>query len=483
MMHYGMRVSSLLLAFAAWLSGGPACWAGDAANYAVVVSRATYDREAWADVVSTLVDKHAADVLVYDQGVMDVLPQLQQRHPRYTCFVARYEEATRQMVADVHALVRQYDDDPYADTFWGILTGYDAAGALRIAGHDTPLTVRKVASGTDIALEMCQEGICYDELVEHKMVQKQAGGEAEQTQGPGDTTAALVACLNDYKADLFVTSGHATERDWMIGFRYRNGSFRSQAGQMTGVDTKGVRHPVHSPNPKVYLPIGNCLMGHIDGPDAMALAWMNCAGVHQMIGYTVPTWYGYMGWGCLDYFVEQPGRYTFAEAFLANHHALVHRLSRYFPEQAEQQGMPGQVMRPSSVGQAAKDAGLTSSDAAGLLFDRDVVAFYGDPQWSARMADGPLAWGQELERDGDVYRLTITPERGESTFAPINTNGSQRGGRPIIQFFERRLSGAEVLEGQELAPVITDDFILIPNPQTCDPTRRYVVRFRAEEID
>ncbi len=75
-------------------------------------------------------------------------------------------------------------------------------------------------------------------------------------------------------------------------------------------------------------------MGHIDGPDAMALAFMNSAGVRQMMGYTVPTWYGYGGWGCLDYFVEQPGRYTFVEAFFANQHALIDRLETNFPDLA-----------------------------------------------------------------------------------------------------------------------------------------------------
>ncbi len=40
-----------------------------------------------------------------------------------------------------------------------------------------------------------------------------------------------------------------------------------------------LRIPIHSDNPKAYLAVGNCLMGHIDGPDAMALAWMNNAGV------------------------------------------------------------------------------------------------------------------------------------------------------------------------------------------------------------
>ena len=84
---------------------------------------------------------------------------------------------------------------------------------------------------------------------------------------------------------------------------------------MYGEDTRRQRIDVDSPNAKVYLPIGNCLMGHIDGPDAMALAWMNDVGVKQMIGYTVPTWFGYAGWGMLDYFVEQPGRYSLTEAF------------------------------------------------------------------------------------------------------------------------------------------------------------------------
>jgi hypothetical protein len=55
------------------------------------------------------------------------------------------------------------------------------------------------------------------------------------------------------------------------------------------------------------------------------------AAVRQMAGYVLPTWYGYQGWGLLDYFVEQPGRFTLTEAFHANHHALVHRLMTYFP--------------------------------------------------------------------------------------------------------------------------------------------------------
>jgi hypothetical protein len=424
--------------------------------YVVVVSQSTHDQLDWKPVVEALVKKYDAKVIVYENVVTESLVELQERFPRYTCFVAKPTEATRQLVADVHRLTRQLDDDPYTDTRWGILTGYDAANAMAIAQHAEPLVVRKVASGTEFALQCCEQGLWYDELVKNKMVRKQPGGRIERLQGPDDTTAALVDTLNEYQPDLFITSGHATERDWQIGFRYRNGQFRCANGRLYGLDTQGQKHPINSPNPKVYLPVGNCLMGHIKDRDAMALAWMNSGGVKQMLGYTVTTWYGYGGWGCLDYFVEQPGRYTLSEAFLANHHALVHRL-----------------------GDPATDAG----DQRGLAHDRDVVAFYGDPAWEARMAPGKPAYEQTLATNDGLYTFEIRPHLGDKSFAPVNTNGSQRGGRPFVHLLDRRIKEVQIVEGSDWKPVITDDFILVPRPKRCDPSRTYRVVFRAERIE
>ncbi len=419
-------------------------------SYVVVVARQTREQPEWQAVVDALVARHAATVLVYDQQPEECLPELQRRHPRYTCFVAPHEEVTRAFVAQVHQLTRQYDDDPYTDTFWGILTGWNAEGALRIAQHDEPLTVRKVASGTEFAMEKVVEGVWYCELVQNRMYRKEPGQTPQRQEAPDDTTRALVDTLNAYRADLFITSGHATERDWQIGFRYRNGSFRSSQGQLFGLDTRGERHPIDSPNPKVYLAVGNCLMGHIDGPDAMALAWLESAGVKQMVGYTVLTWFGFGGWGCLDYFLEQPGRYTLTEAFFANQHALIYNLEH-------------EIGNPR-----------------GLEFDKNAVAFYGDPAWVARMAEGELHYEQQLDIADGVYTLTITPNRGEASFQPVNTNGSQRGWRPLVQFLPHRIGQVELLAGEELQPVITDDFILIPNPRDCDPDREYRVVFQAE---
>jgi zinc protease len=275
--------------------------------------------------------------------------------------------------------------------------------------------------------------------------------------GPADSTAEIVAGLNEYAADLFITSGHATEHDWQLGYRYKNGQFRCKDGQIFGRDTGGKILPVQSEHPRVYLPVGNCLMGHIAGRDCMALAFMNSAGVMQMAGYTVETWYGYAGWGMLDYFVEQPGRFMLAEAFVANQNALIHRMRE-------------------------KDA--TAGEIKGLAYDSETFAFYGDPAWEARMADGPLNWEQLLSRsENDTYTFVVTPRYAERTFEAVNTNGSQRGGRPVIQFLPHRLGPAKIFEGAELNPVITDDFILIPLPKKYDPKIvSYKLVFQALEI-
>ena len=451
-------------------------------SYAIIVSSTTKEKADWSQVVATLEEKYPnTKTIVWNQSPNEVLPALSDLHPQYSCFVAQPHEVTREFVAIVHRLTRELDSDPYCDTLWGILTGYNAANALRIAADDKTLTIDRVASGTEIALTHCKEGVWYDELVQHKKVEKESSGLISQVRGPADTTKALAETLRDDRTDLFVTSGHATERNWQIGFRYKNGYFQSEAGKMFGSPTEGERFRIRSDTPKAYLAVGNCLMGHIDGPDAMALAWMNDIGVQQMIGYTVLTWYGYAGWGVLDYFIEQPGRYTLTEAFHANQHALIHRIDTYYPELTGRDINPGSRSLPSAKpNESGRRLGLTEFDSRGLLWDRDTVAFYGDPAWQSVMAELPNAYQQKLTIDQDVHTLEITPMKGNQSFDPINTNGSQRGGRPIIEFLPHRIAQATIIAGAEFEPLITDDFILIPNHIAKQHGRELVIRFRAE---
>ena len=465
-MHH-LRGAALFLAAACWLSL-PAVADEVACDYAIVVSASTLNDPAWSRVVDALVTKHQTRqprVLIHrGSDLSEVIAPLAACMPAYTCFVATPSEATRTFVAKVHQLTRALDEDPYTDTLWGILTGFDAANALSIASHTEPLMIEQVTSGTELAMDRVTEGAWFSELEQNLMVVKARGEDARPSHADDDTTAAIAARLSDGATDLFVTSGHATERDWQIGFRFRNGSFRSKGGELFGVDSAGEQFAIASQNPKVWMPIGNCLAGHIDGPDALALAFMNAAGVHQMIGYTVPTWFGYAGWGCLDYFVEQPGRYTLAEAFHANGHALIHELGKLESE------------------------GGSQASLRGLQFDRDVVAFYGDPAWEARMAPGPLNYAQALtshqRADGRVeFTLKITPERGRDSFLPVNTNGSQRGGRPVVAFLPQRLLDLQLLEGESRQPVLTDRFVVIPNPGGSFDGKAFQVTFSGRPVN
>ena len=111
------------------------------------------------------------------------------------------------------------------------------------------------------------------------------------------------------------------------------------------------------------------------------------------------------------------------------------------------------------------------------------MAFYGDPAWAARLAPGQNGWEQMLTEKDGTWTFVIQPNQGENSFKPANQNGSQRGGRPFVQFLPQRIKNIQVIEGAELKPVITDNFILVPNPRECNPARKYQVVFRASPMN
>jgi len=398
-----------------------------AVSYVLVASKATFADRDWKPVVDALTKKHKAQLLTYSTSVGEVLGELADIFPRYTCFVARPQEAGRDFVRDAHILTRKLDSDPYGDVIWGIVTGYDADDALRIARHKEPLSARRLLSGTvGSPLDEYDEGMMFNELKANVMWQKSKDGPVEQKSCPEDTTKMIVDGLNDYKPDVFITSGHATERDWMIGYGYRSGYFRCKDGQLYGLDTQKKRYDINSPNPKVHLAVGNCLIANIPDRQCMALALMRSAGVYQMVGYTVPTSYGYGGWGVKDYFSEvQAGRFTLAESQYVNNVALIYELEK---------------------------RGLNSEKPArpGLRGDRDVVVLHGDPAWEARMARRKLPWTQRLEVKEQLYSFTIT----------ANATGDWDN-RPIVELLPHRIGDIRLVEGGEYKPVITDNFILV----------------------
>ncbi len=427
-----------------------------AADYVVLVSQETLADQAWAQVVSRLRERHQAEVLTFRAEVLECQPGLRRSQPRWVCWVARPSELGQQSAYAIHRLARENDDDPYEDFQWGIITGRTAEQALRLAAPAEPLTIRQVGAGTSFASECVQAGYWFSEFKAGEVWVKAGTPAAVKGQGAADSTESIVRRLNAGETDCFITSGHATENDWQPGYRYRNGSFGHRDGVLIGKALDGKVHEVRSSNPKVYLAVGNCLIGNVPKKDdCMALAWLNTGGALQMFGYVEPTWFGYAGWGMLDYFVEQPGRFNVSEARLANHHALLWTLGE------------------------AK-AGRLNANIRGLEFDQNVTVLYGDPKWSAKLAPGPLRWTETLaEAANGEWTWTIVPQAGAETFAPVDKNGSERGGRPLVAFLPRHAAGWEILAGQEWHPVVADDFVLLPSPGPTAPVpARLVVRLR-----
>ncbi len=423
--------------------------------YAVVVSAETLAQADWKAVCDVLLDRYAGRLVTWKADVTEARPALAEAAPNYVCFVARPTECGRAFVAAVHRMTRRLDADPYTDCLWGILTGYEAADALRLARFKGPRLLRKVLSGTSGGVvEPFEAGIVFFESRQGRLRVKEPGGPWRETDGPADSTRRLVDFFNRERPDCFITSGHATEHDWQIGYTYKDGQLRCKDGRLFGIDTQGRRHPIDSPNPKVHLPVGNCLIGHVPGADCMVTALVHSAGVVQMFGYTVPTWFGAGGWGIQDFFLRRPGRFTLAEAFFANTQAMLLELHRRFPKAADIE------IREYDLRRLAAATGLRDRTGLGLLWDRDTVAFYGDPALDARPprprgpdAPGAPAWDRRLEVAAGRYTLTIECRR-DGTWPS----------RPVFALLPHRLrpESVHVIEDGGTGAVATELFVMVP---------------------
>ena len=445
-------------------------------GYAIIASPKVLDDADWAKVVESLKTKRSEEfnVQIIRRETDDAaFAELAKVFPKYACFVVKPEEATKANLATIWQKTRALDDDPYGDVIWGIITGYDAADALRMTRtQDRPTT--KAAAGTSIALQYFNEGIVYDELKKNLKRVKKPGAAPEITMdAPDDTTRALAESLDG--AQLFVASGHATQRNWMIGFTYRNGYFVSQDGQLYGKPSTDEKpFEITASGSKIYLASGNCLIGDIDGKDAMALALIHSANVDQMVGYVVPTWFGYMGWGVQDYYIEQPGRFTLAEAFFANNQALLSLIEEY--EESKDNGDDNEP--PTKLPEGAQ---LSASYVRGLNYDRDVVALYGDPAWRNALAEQESGWAQTLKsektEDGrTLWTFTVEPKKGDKSFELIDPNGSEPGARPFFQFFPTRVADPRIVSGGEFRPVVVDNFILVPQTERTTPDKPITIQ-------
>lgn len=412
----------------------------------VCIAASTATAKQWPVVLSALEEKHpCGHTLIYKSAdhLMDgLLPQLRKLLPQYLVIVAHPSEVGESFVRDVHTATCCIDPShPFTDVLWGIVTGHNEDSAQKMAAEKSPLRIQHVVSGSveGVDLDAFESGIAFDELVQGAGARKNKGEASQKVAVHKDATFQIAEAIEDSAVDMIITSGHARETEWNVGFRFPGGQIRSGAdgslcafpvGQAIGPDA--IQPTALSANVssytssdpatqiapsrkinaagkrKVYSAAGNCLMAHINSDKCMALGWMHSAGVRQMTGYTVESWFGYAGWGVHRYLWANVGALTFAEAFFANQQAL--RLRLQCVERALQMRMR-QAQGGEGAGQNGQGGAnerVQQLDAAdwellhelkGLQHDRETTALYGDPVWEARMLPARAS--------GDYYSIEL----------------------------------------------------------------------------
>ena len=260
-----------------------------------------------------------------------------------------------------------------------------------------------------------------------------------------------------------VTSGHATEHDWRLGFGYPAGflTFEKDTNDLIAKDLNKDSHKIQSTNPKVYVGCGNCLIGNIKNPYCMALSWMKSAFSVQFVGYTVPTWFGFAGWGLNKYFIETPGYFTLSEAYFANLQVLNYYCHLY---QKKIDSYKICCDDKANLCNLCKSHKKDKKFLKGLIYDSDALILYGDPRWSAKI----LNQNTEDVRPYDMKLVEIRPNCWEFQIicktdciweCPSADDHFTIPGRPPIFIFEERKKGKlNILKGDL---IITDLFVMM----------------------
>ncbi|MBP5586165.1 MAG: hypothetical protein J6Y92_07425 [Lentisphaeria bacterium] len=397
----------------------PAQAAPKAPGYAIVVPANHPELDG---AVQALKTKHAAlepKVFTYKQDVREVLPDLQKMLPYYTCFVTPKELAGRAFTGEISRMAREITPDPYCDTFWGILTGYDTSDIKRVAEFKGPIDITDaldmVGGFHHSLMRRCYS---FDETQEDnlRITDPAKKYDNKKTRSDKDFTDQFVKLVNGGGFQIIMTSGHASEHDWASGYlNSLNMYLIDRKGQLAARDTRGRVTDIRDTTPKIWCAAGNCLIGNIPhGQDScMATAMIHSFGVYQFMGYTIETWFGRQGWTAQGMLTDYPGYYSFNESFHFANAWIVENLVKHDWNHITLDTSDYDTFQIKAAS-ALRGLRFRNTDeqreALGLLYDRDVVAFYGDPAMRAAIDPKPgqtLKLGRSLDGNG-VLTLKLT---------------------------------------------------------------------------
>ncbi len=406
-------------------------------EYVVLASKKSLDDPAWRTAINDLCGRYKASLVEWENDVSETETQVTELAPRYIALVAKPEEIDRCLVAKMYGISRRIDPDFYGDAIFGILTARDALTFARlIEDQASPLLLERAIGTTNFDRERFRESFLITDWKAREFISSQDGTLGEKTDVPDGMDVATFFATNWERVhpQYVLTSSHATELNLEMPFGKGllapcDGRFYVFEEEQIPLFKKYARNTPaleklvkeshlntlsDESTPKIWIAAGNCLFGDVARrSDSMVPTAISAVNAKQIVGYTVPSWFGEGGWGTNSALFDGHGDMTVAQAWFFNNQRILSRL----PKELQATDVPLEATgdEGTTAGKVAKiifslGANLTKENV-GLLYDRDVVAFYGDPLFRVRFdetANNCQPWKCILEKRGSKRRLTIS---------------------------------------------------------------------------
>lgn len=452
-------------------------------SYTIISSTATMADPTWSAVADALKKKYpdAAIVSLPELTEESISTALRSTSARYAACVLRPEEVDRILVNNLHRAARRVDDDPWGDCIWGIITGHSAEDALRIAQASKPLVIKRLLATTNIGHERFEHSCCITDWGGAPVREQSGYTEPITTVYPEEAEhdqllSVFTSQLETQAPQFVVTSSHATQFNLEMPFsrglifsyadrfhslpRHRIPDFGKSLADATradyaGIDKLSTECAVVEPDgtPRVWLAAGNCLFGNAQRSEhSMVVTALSAYTCNQVVGYTVPSWYGEGGWGTMGTFMGNTSGTTLAEAWFLNNQFLLHRTMQLHAQLLEVQFNsprfhPGEIVPQLMEKNIVINDEEEAKNVLGLVHDRDVVAFYGDPAWRAFV--------DENNTKAPYTQIWESPKRFTLT---ANCDTKER----CAIWFPTAETGRNATSCNLPGAVFTNDFILIP---------------------
>lgn len=434
-------------------------------EYAVLISADSASMPDWKSVAQALLDK-------YPGATLCVLPNLSEQactealrkaRPRYAAAVLRPQEVTRAVTNALHRAARNVDNDPYGDCIWGIVTGYEAEDALRIAQGRGTIVLNRLLTVAQPDHERFEQSYCMSEKQGCPITERNGnatttildastpeGKEALQ-DGLQDRFAYRLATQNP---QLLITATPSTpfnlemplckglifpseNRFYSVGCQHliafssaRQPAMEGKTGALQSL-TEAMHFPAIEPDAheRVWLALGTGAMGDARGSrQSMVITAVSGYGCHQFVGFTIPSWYGEMAANLLHFFLDHTDDTTLAQAvFLANQLLIARTISlnpRLMQVHLNGQTIDAEFQR-DMLASGVRTTSEQARDAAGLVLERDALVFYGDPARPAIVSSSHQRAPLTVARQKNGFaRLTANRDFSGPAALPLPTQES-----------------------------------------------------------